>query len=133
MERAAPRKTRNEASSEGPSPGWRALVQTWWAPLAALLGVVEIVMGVAIFFQGENWPGRIIGGLLLLPGSGGLTLLGLRTRPRARALGNALVLVGTLPWFGLFWMIVPPLVGLLVWVGVFTSGFGERRPIPDVA
>jgi hypothetical protein len=104
------------------------LVQAWWAPVAATLAVAEVAAGIGVFMNGDNWSGRIIGGLVVLVGFGLLALYGLWIRPIARPLGNTLVLVGTIPWFGLFWMVVPPLVGLVVWIGVFTSGFSAPRP-----
>ncbi len=112
---------------------WNRVTQAWWAPIAVSLAVVEILMGIGVFINGENLSGRIIGGLVLLPGAGLLTLCGLWIRPRVRPTGNVLILVGTLPWFALFWMVVPPLVGLVVWIGVFTSGFSVPRPSRAVA
>lgn len=108
----------------------RRAVQTWWAPVAALMAIVEVGMGLVVFGTGENWSGRVIGGLLILPGCGLLALYGLSIRPRKRPLGNVMVLVGTLPWFAIFWMVIPPLVGLVVWIGVFTSGFAVPRAKP---
>jgi hypothetical protein len=122
--------SRPAPSGAGPGSPWRHLVQTWWAPIATATAAIEVAMGVVVFFTGANWSGRIIGGLLVLPGFGFLTLYGLWMRPRARAIGNTCILVGTLPWFSVFWMVVPPLMGLLVWFGVFKSGFAEPEPIP---
>src|SRR3954451_19322448 len=38
-----------------------ALVQTWWAPIAGLLGATMIFFGVGTIFEAHNWGGRIFG------------------------------------------------------------------------
>ena len=43
-----------------------ALTQTWWAPVAGLLGLTMLVAGVGVMFTGSNWSGRAFGGTLLL-------------------------------------------------------------------
>jgi hypothetical protein len=61
-------------------------MQAWWAPIAAALAVSEVVAGIGIFLSGENWSGRIIGGLVVFVGLGLLALYGLWIRPIARHL-----------------------------------------------
>lgn len=117
---------RNRAVISAPfgkrAPLWPAVIQAWWAPLAALLGVAMIVLGVGTVFEAHNLGGRIFGsGLLLLLGS--TMLLGLMRRPFDRVSGNSMILVATVPAFAFFWIIVPAVAALLVWIGVLSAGF----------
>jgi hypothetical protein len=106
------------------APLRHAVVQAWWAPLAALLGLVMIVAGVGTVFEAHNLGGRIVGSSLLLA-FGGAMLWGLMRRPFDRTAGNSLILLATVPAMPFWWLVVPPLVALAVWVGVLSSGFSE--------
>ncbi len=106
------------------APLRHAVVQAWWAPVAGLLGLAMILAGVGTIFEAHNLGGRIVGSSLLLA-FGGAMLFGLMRRPFARTQGNALVLLATVPAFPLFWLIVPPLAAIAIWVGVLASGFEE--------
>ena len=101
-----------------------ALVQAWWAPIAGLLGGAMVLAGVGTIFEAHNLGGRIVGSTLLMA-FGGAMLFGLMRRPFARTAGNAAILLATVPALALFWMIVPPLAAIAVWVGVLASGFEE--------
>jgi hypothetical protein len=107
------------------APLWPAVVQAWWAPLAALLGAATIILGIGTIFEAHNLGGRIFGsGVLLLLGS--TMLLGLMRRPFDRMAGNSMILVATVPGLAFFWVIVPAVVALVVWVGVFSAGFSDE-------
>lgn len=107
------------------APLWPAVIQAWWAPMAALLGVAMIVLGVGTVFEAHNLGGRVFGsGILLLLGS--MMLLGLMRRPFDRVAGNSMILVATVPAFAFFWIIVPAVAALLVWIGVLSAGFGDE-------
>ena len=54
-------------------------------------------------------------------------LLGLKRRPFSREGGNALILLATVPALTFFWIIVPTVLALVVWVGVLSSGFSEEE------
>jgi hypothetical protein len=110
------------------APLWPAVTQAWWAPLAALSGVAMLVFGVGTIFEASNLGGRIFGsGLMLLLGS--LMLVGLMRRPFDRVAGNSMILVATIPGFPFFWLVVPTVVALVIWIGVLSSGFSDE-PAP---
>lgn len=94
------------------------LRQAWWAPLAALLVVAQLVIAVTEGLLGDENQGAIsaialVGAVILATG--------LWKRPLARLLGNALIVVGSL--FGAFWFWTgyTPLMALIVIVGVVIS------------
>ena len=188
---------------------WATATQAWFAPFAVLIGVFNVLMAVAVFFEGDGkMPGQVIGPIVVLaltaalltglrlrwrsgqptavasepavvpspaPAStrrragfvalagvavvavivgamsslfllaaGVLTLAGVaavarrggaapRTR-RERAprnehvmLADVLIIVGTLPALGLWWLIVPGVLALIVIGGVIGTGPGTRR------
>ena len=106
------------------APLRHALVQAWWAPVAGLLGAAMVLAGIGTVFEAHNLGGRIVGSSLLVA-FGGAMLFGLTRRPLARTAGNALILLATVPAIVMFWMIVPPLAAIAIWVGVLASGFEE--------
>jgi hypothetical protein len=106
-----------------------AVVQTWWAPIAALAGATLIFFGFGTIFEAHNWGGRIFGSTILMAFGFGM-FLGLTRRPFARASGNGLILITTIPAFPVFWLVVPTVVALVIWVGVFTSGFDDKAVAP---
>ena len=106
------------------APLRHALVQAWWAPVAGLLALAMILAGIGTIFEAHNLGGQIVGSSLLLA-FGGAMLFGLMRRPFARTPGNALILLATVPAMAMFWMIIPPLAAVAIWVGVLASGFEE--------
>ena len=110
------------------APLWPSVTQAWWAPIAALLGLVMILMGIGTIFEAHNLGGRVFGSSVLLA-FGGIMLLGLMRRPFDRVTGNSLILVATIPAFAFFWIIVPAVAALLIWIGVVSAGFSEE-PAP---
>jgi hypothetical protein len=111
------------------APLRHALTQTWWAPIAAILGVALVAAGIGTVFEAHNLGGRIVGSTLLVA-FGAAMLLGLSRRPHARETGNALILIGTIPAFPFFWLIVPTLAALVIWIGVLTSGYADNPNAP---
>ena len=124
--------TRNRAVMAAPfgerAPLWPAVTQAWWAPLAALMGLGLLLMGAGTIFEAHNLGGRIFGSAVLL-GLGAMMLLGLMRRPFDRVAGNSMILLATVPGFAFFWIIVPAVISILVWIGVLSSGFSDE-PAP---
>ena len=110
------------------APLRHALVQTWWAPVAALLGLA-MLFGVGTIFEAHNWGGRVFGSALLLAFGYGM-LMGLMRRPFARESSNAVILITTVPALLFFWVIVPTVAALVIWVGVLSSGFSDESVSP---
>jgi hypothetical protein len=111
------------------APLRHAVVQTWWAPVAALLGGAMLFFGFGTIFEAHNWGGRVLGSALLLALGFGM-FYGLMRRPFARQSGNALILITTIPAFLFFWVIVPTVAAIVIWVGVLSSGFSDERVTP---
>jgi len=40
------------------------------------------------------------------------------------------ILLATTPALLFFWVIVPPLAAIVIWIGVLSSGFSDRRAVP---
>jgi hypothetical protein len=107
------------------APLRHAVVQAWWAPVAGLLGLVMILAGIATVFEAHNLGGRIVGSSLLT--AFGLAMLfGLVRRPFTRQAGNSVILVATIPAILFFWLIVPPIAAIIVWIGVLRDGFSDQ-------
>jgi hypothetical protein len=116
-----------DPTASGQSVPRRLLAQAWWAPFATAMALVEICLEpYYAIFGDQDLAGVLIGGVIFT-GLGVLTLLGLLRRPGNRPLGNTLVLVGTGAGFTAPWMVWPPILAGLIWVGVLTSGLTERR------
>ncbi len=113
------------------APLWPAVTQAWWAPLAALLGVAMLVFAVGTVFEAHNWGGRVFGSSVMAA-FGAMMLLGLMRRPFDRAAGNTMILLATIPAFPFFWVVVPTVGAVVIWIGVLASGFSEE-PAPASA
>ncbi len=101
-----------------------ALAQGWWAPLAAVLAVCNVVLGAGIIATEQN-PGSIVGGTLFI--LGGIALAaGLVQRPKNRTLGTGLILFGAFWGLPIFWLVIPAILAIVVMVGVLSSPDGGR-------
>ena len=113
----------------------RTLARNWWLVLAALVGLFEVLFGVAMPFEEGGNPGSIAGGALIA--GGGLLMLGgiAVRRRRSRIAGDMMIAVGPLPIVAFFWLILPPLAGIIVIVAAAfdaaeARSLGERgRPL----
>ena len=110
----------------------RSVVQTWWAPAAAVIAAGEIALGIDNAFSASNWGGRTFGAVVPVL-IGAAMLYGLMRRPFARAAGNGLILLATIPALMFFWAVLPPLLAIVVWIGVLSSGFDQEPAIASSA
>jgi len=108
------------------APLRHALVQTWWAPFVGLAGGTLIFFGFGTIFEAHNWGGRVFGSAILM-GFGFLMLYALTRRPFSRMSSNVLILIMTVPGFLFFWALWPTVISLVIWIGVFTSGFEDKK------
>lgn len=106
----------------------RVLSQAWWAPLAALHGAMTIIFGVMVGLRTEGVPvtDALIGTAVTLA-FGAAVIGGLVLRLSRPAVGSGLILLGTI-WLAMgFWMVWPPLLAALIWVGVIASAISSSR------
>ena len=114
----------------------RAIKQTWWAPLAAVLVVAEVLVAQA-FLIGDgtsnvlNAESTAAGATLSLGGAAALGV-GLWTRPKARGVGNALVVVGAVLAAIWIWTVLMTPIAIAVIVGVTVSQVRSAEPTPDM-
>ncbi len=115
---------------------WAMTTQAWFAPLAVLVGVFDIVGAIAIALERRDDAGsdrrpdrhdRVRGRDVHRP------VAAVADRPRRRnprRRGRRCRIHGTLPALALFWMVVPALVALAVIGGVLSTrpGFHYVRP-----
>jgi hypothetical protein len=91
--------------------------------LAALVAIWDIGVGVAVVVGQQN-PGSIAGAVVfVLCGVAGVAGLVLRAGGDRRRSGPLLVLAG-MAAIAIVWTVVPPILGLLVVIGVLT----DREP-----
>ena len=105
------------------------LRQAWWAPIAGLLVVIMVALGVLFGLTGEDAETRIVSALLLFAGAGSLAV-GLFRRPDHRATGNVLLLIGCVLAAFWFWTLFLPLLAIILAVGVVTSGWRSKQVAP---
>ena len=114
----------------------RAIKQTWWAPLAVVLVVAEVLVAQA-FLIGDgtsnvlNAESTAAGATLSLGGAAALGV-GLWTRPKARGVGNALVVVGAVLAAIWVWTVLMTPIAIAVIVGVTVSQVRSAEPTPDM-
>ena len=107
------------------APLHRALIQAWWAPVAGLVGALLVLAGFGTILEAHNLGGRVFGSSILFAFGFGM-IWGLVRRPFDRQGGNTMILVSTIPLFPFFWLLVPPVLGIVIWIGVLTSGFADE-------
>lgn len=100
----------------------QTLKQAWWAPLAAVLIVAELLVAQAFLF-GDGTSNALdaesttAGATLSLAGAAALTA-GLWIRPRAQRVGSALLVVGAALAGIWVWTVVMTPLALAVIIGV---------------
>ena len=100
----------------------RVVRQAWWAPVAALLVVVQLVMTPVALTGSEDLESRVAAAVIFLVGALVLAA-GLWLRPARLVVGNVLVLVGCAFAIWWFWTLILPIGGIIVAAGVVLSGW----------
>ena len=103
-----------------------AVRQTWWAPIAALLGVEHVVMIALIGFSDEDLESRLAGALLLLAGALAAGV-GLWLRQDRRWVGSGLLLVSCVLGVFWFWTLFLPVTAVVVAIGMVSGVWLERK------
>jgi hypothetical protein len=98
------------------------LTQAWWAPVAGLLVLAQLALAVSFLVGGDDDEDTYVGVAIAVVGAFVLAA-GLWQRPKARWLGNALIILGALFAAFWFWTAVLPVVAIIVVVGVVVSEF----------
>ena len=102
-----------------------AVRQTWWAPIAVLLGVEHAMMIVLMGFSDEDLESRLVGALLLLAGALAAGV-GLWLRQDRRWVGSGLLFVSCVLGVFWFWTLFLPVTGVAVAIGMVSSVWLER-------
>ncbi len=98
------------------------LRQAWWAPLAGLMAAVQFVLGPASLFTDGDFESGVASFVIFTAG-GAITVAGLFRRPAHRTTGNVLLLLGCGFAAFWFWTLYLPVAGVVVAVGVLSSGW----------
>jgi hypothetical protein len=76
------------------------------------MGVVEVVAAVGQLVREPSVDNAFA--LVIIGGGGLLVLTGSWFRSRSASTGDWMIVVGLLPFLGLFWLIVPPVLAVVV-------------------
>lgn len=104
------------------------VTQAWWAPIAAAHGVLTLVFAVLVGLRTDNatLAGALVGTAVTLA-FGAAVLGGLVLRLSRPVAGSGLILLGTVWWGMAFWMVWPPLITAVIWIGVIASAISSQR------
>lgn len=113
-------------------PAGRIGVRQWWVVLAAVMGVVELFMGIGQEIRDPKIENVFALGVI---GAAGLLLLvGCWFRSRSRSTGDWMIVIGLLPFLTLFWQIYPPILAILVMtMALIDSARGRHSTEASVA
>ena len=106
----------------------RALGQAWWAPLAALLIVGQVVIAVTFGFELDDDTESSIAGIAIALGGAAILAFGLCDRPQHLVRGDIAIVVGSLIAMVWFWSLVMPLLAIVVLVGLLITEIRHPRP-----
>jgi hypothetical protein len=115
----------------------RALAQSWWLVLAALLGMLEVVVGIGTALQANSGAGILLPGdpgssarrAAIITAGGLLALWGIAQRRRARVAGDLLIAVGTLPLVAWLWVGGPTVIVSLVALTVIVAAVVQAAQV----
>lgn len=113
----------------------QTLKQAWWAPLAGVLVVAQLGVALAFLF-GEGTSNLLnaestAAGVSLSLGGASALAVGLWSRPQARGLGNALVIVGAALAAIWFWIVFMTPIAVAVIIGVVVSQVRSTSPAAE--
>lgn len=114
----------------------RWIKDNWWLALGALLGALEVILGVGMAVTDESTGSVTAGVIIALLGMA--ILAGIAVRRRRRRGGDLLMIAGTLPAYPFVWTIVLPVLGVLVAAPAMldaadASAVGPAAPAPQRA
>lgn len=98
------------------------LRQAWWAPIAGVMAVVQLVLGPVQPFTNSDLESGVASFVIFMAGAA-LAVAGLFRRPAHRTTGNILLLLGCGFAAFWFWTLFLPVAGLVVAVGVLFGGW----------
>lgn len=104
------------------------LRQAWWAPIAGLMAAVQLVLGPLQLFTNSDLESGVASFVIFMVG-GAVTVAGLFRRPANRTTGNVLLLLGCGFAVFWFWTLYLPVAGLVVAVGVISSGWHSEPTV----
>ncbi len=105
----------------------RALGQAWWAPLAALLVVGQLVIAVLFGFELDDDTESGVAGIVIALAGAVILAFSLGDRPRRRVRGDVAIVIGSLIAMVWFWSLVMPLLAIVVLVGLFITELRDSR------
>ncbi len=107
-------------------PAGKIGLRDWWVVLAGVMGVVEIAFVVGQLIRDPKWENGVA---LVVVGCFGLVALaGCWLRSRSRSSGDWMIVIGILPFAGLWWLIVPGLLVVVVTVMAVTDSLRVPKP-----
>jgi hypothetical protein len=104
----------------------------WWEALVVLFGVSLIAIGFLVMGDADTDPYSLSYGVI---GPGVLLFAGLALRRPQRAVATGMIILGCLlPAAVVWWLVYPPVVGLVIVLGGFASGkIGFQGSGPEIA
>ena len=112
------------------------LKQAWWAPLAGVLALAQLWVGL-VFLFGDGTSNLLdaettAAGASLALGGAAVLAAGLWMRTRVRWVGNALIIVGALLGAIWAWTVVMTPLAVVVIVGVIVSQVRSTAPTVEI-
>jgi hypothetical protein len=111
-------------------PAGKIGAREWWVVLAGVMAVVEVGFVVAQLIRDPKIEN--VGALAIVGTFGLVALMGCFLRSRSRSSGDWMIVVGVLPFAGLWWLIVPAVLAVIVIIFAVMDSM-RRTPEPNAA